>query len=404
MIADPEVLAHSSHGPSAAEGWSTCADYINANRGLPDDSSEVAAEGTAAHSIRDDCLTFGFDAWDFIGQRTRVADWEFEWDDDDADLLQPGIERIRALGGQFFSEHRVDISKWTIPGQFGTLDGGIILPDRFVIDDLKWGRGVPVSPVENKQLMLYALGFWDAIGRHHSEGTEFELSIDQPRCSGGGGSWRCSLETLHNFGDWIKGRALATQAPNPPRTASAKGCMWCRRKNAPDTPTASGGCDIYDMFAWSLASQKFDETDDDMEIGLPPSLPRLLTPERRAFVLEHRSMLERWLEQMADAELADALAGCPTPARKAVEGRKGRDVFFDGAAAQPVVVSILGEDSFTKKLKTPTQLLKEIRDEDDRKLLDPLIKRGVKKPVMVPEADARPAIVNAQSKLDEEDE
>ena len=390
--------AHSPLGPSAAEGWATCADYVNANLGLPDDNSEMAAEGTAAHAIRDACLTHGFDAWDFEGQISRVGEWTFDWTDDDADLLQPGIERIRALGGTFFSEHRVDISKWTIPGQFGTLDSGIVLPDRFEIDDLKWGRGVPVSPVENKQLSLYALGFWDAIGRHHSDATEFVLNIDQPRCSGGGGSWRTNIEQLLNFGEWIKGRAQATQAPNPPRTASAKGCMWCKRKNAP------GGCDTYDEFAWSLASQKFDDTDEDIEMGLPPQLPRVLTPERRAFILEHRSMLERWLEQMADAELADFLAALPTPGRKAVEGRKGRDVFFDPLAAQEVVVPILGENSFTKKLKTPTQLLKQIRSEDQRTLLDPLIKRGTKKIVMVPEADDRPAISTAQSKFDEEGE
>ena len=28
--------AHAPLGPSSAEGWATCADYVNANRGLPD--------------------------------------------------------------------------------------------------------------------------------------------------------------------------------------------------------------------------------------------------------------------------------------------------------------------------------------------------------------------------------
>ena len=404
MTAAPPQPAHAKLSPSSASGWMTCPDYPNANEGLPDDGSEAAAEGTAAHAISDDCLLFGFDAYDFIGHTTRIKDWAFVWDDDDADLLQPGLDLMRAYQGDFFGEHRVDLSQWLGENQFGTLDRGIVTKDLIRISDLKWGRGVPVSPVQNKQLMLYALGFYWNVARHLTKATEFSIEIDQPRCSGGGGFWRVSLDELLEFGEEAKRAAEATRAPNPPRVASGPGCMWCKRKNAPATATAPGGCDTYDMFAWSLASQNFDETDDDMEIGLPPSLPRLLTPERRAFVLEHRSLLERWLEQMADAELADALAGRPTPARKAVEGRKGRDVFFDGAAAQPVVVSILGEDSFTKKLKTPTQLLKEIRDEDDRKLLDPLIKRGVKKPVMVPEADARPAIANAQSKLDEEDE
>jgi hypothetical protein len=164
-LKDLENLKHSPYGPSQAEGWSNCLDYVWANRGLPDLNLKVAAEGTFAHIISDECLLLGGDAYDYIGQRVKVSDWTFEWTLDDADLLQPGLDWVREQGGIFFGERQVDVSAWTIPYQHGTLDRGIIVPEQnlLIINDLKWGRGIPVSPVRNKQESLYALGFWNEV-------------------------------------------------------------------------------------------------------------------------------------------------------------------------------------------------------------------------------------------------
>lgn len=394
MIEDrlDDELAHAPCGPSAAEGWSTCADYINANKGLPEDPSEPAAEGTAAHAISDYCLNFGFDAYDCIGWSTRILEWEFIWDDDDADLLQPGLERVREMPGTFFSERRVDISTWTIPGQFGTLDRGIITADVICIDDLKWGRGIPVSPVKNKQLMLYALGFWNDVARHHTDATDFLLRIDQPRCSGGGGEWRTTLAELQEFGAWIKTRAVLTQG-KAPRTASAKGCLWCKRRNAP------GGCETYDEYNLALFGAKFEDLDDP---AVELTVPRKLTPERRSYVIRHAKMLDQWLEHLQEEALADALAGLPVWDLKAVEGRKSPDKWIDKAAAEEAVVPILADRSFTKKLITPTQAGKLISPEIYEAKVLPQIVRGSKKPTLVPLEDAREAIKSHESKFDEE--
>lgn len=385
-----EDAAHSPYGPSQAEGYTTCLDYVNANRDLQDDTSQPAAEGTMAHAISDHCLSLGFDAYDFIGSKMKVAQWEFEWDEDDADLLQPGIDRIREYGGSFFGEQRVDISQWTIPGQFGTLDRAIITPDLIIINDLKWGRMVPVSPVENKQLVLYALGLWNMIRQTGDAlpDAEWLLSIDQPRCSGGGGEWRTNLAELFDIGLWIKERVELAQQSNPPRTASHHGCMWCKRKNAP------GGCSTYDRFTVEMFGMQFEDLDDP---GTEPQLAAIseFTVDRRAYVVQHRGMLTKWLDDLAEKHLADALAGLPAGNLKAVDGRKSPDKWHDKDAATPIVVSLLGDKAWSpRKIKTPTQLTKEITEEQ-KVTIDPLIKRGVKKPVLVPLGDARPAKVTA---------
>lgn len=54
-------------------------------------------------------------------------------------------------------EERVDFSPY-VPDGFGTRDIILIYGDRLEVIDLKGGKGVKVSAVENPQMRLYALG------------------------------------------------------------------------------------------------------------------------------------------------------------------------------------------------------------------------------------------------------
>lgn len=396
-LAEGTGLKHAPYGPSQAEGYTTCLDYVNANAGLPDVTLEVAAEGTVAHDYSDQCLTLGLEPHDFIGATTKFPPWEFEWNEDDADLLLPGIERIRGLEGRFYGEFRVDVSPWTIPDQFGTLDRAVIGPDVITIDDLKWGRHVAVNPTENKQLVLYALGFWHKIARHvPGAPTDFVLSIDQPRCAGGGGEWRTTLAELQEIGAWIKSRVELGQQPNPSRTASQKGCMWCRRRRAP------GGCTEFEVYGLGVLGLDFNLIDEARAIAVLPPLPDGMSPERRAFIVRHRSMIVKWLELLEEQHLADTLAGLPAGELKAVEGKKSRDVWHNKQAALEKIREVVGDAGLAPAApKTPLQLSKVITP-DQAKLIDPLIKRGEKKPILVPLDDARPALVSGQTDFDEE--
>jgi len=376
VIANTQLLAHAPLGPSAAEGWATCADYVNANRGLPDEPSYAAAEGTFAHEVSEMCFDLGGDPKDFIGYHNTVELWQFEWSAEDAELLHPGIARVRSLGGHFFGEHRVDISPWTIEGQFGTLDRAIVTDEAIYINDLKWGR-YPVYAFYNRQLVLYALGFWNKHAKYMTQTKKFILEIDQPRCAGGGGMWETTLDELLRYGEWLRKRAEATQQPNPPRTASEKGCQWCKRRKAP------GGCDTYDSFIASLMQDMFDDED-------APSDPVL----RRSFLLEHKQMVLNYFEMLEEQELDDYRSGKPTPGRKLVyDGRRGtRDKWTSESKAKEVLEKLLGPKAFKPpSLVTPKQALDKVSPEDIVKV-KPLITPGEKGTVMVSEADVRPAI------------
>lgn len=389
------MTAHAELGPSGATIWMNCPGSVAAQRGLPDETSEFAAEGTFAHLISDQCLSLGLDAYDFVGDKCEVDGFTFEWTEDDAHQLQFGIDQVRGFGGDFFGEQKVDLSKWLGAGQFGTLDRAIITPDEIIIGDLKWGRGVPVSPIKNKQLMLYALGLINHLRDRLPQGVNLRVRIiiDQPRCSGGGGEWVTSLTELFAFGEAARAAALLTRDPSAPRIAGDH-CLWCRRRTAP------GGCPAFDEFAVDLIDSSFDEIDMDDAIGVAPELPLVMTPERRAFILRHRKLFEEWVEILHAQALDDAMRGLPCGGLKAVDGRKSRDKWFDDKRADAALVPLLGDKRLTFKVRSPTQILKEL-DEARRAEIEPLICRGTKKPVLVSEQDARPAVLTIEQKFDE---
>lgn len=369
----------------------TCPAYPAAVAGLPNDSSEFSAEGTFAHYISDECFLLGTSAHDAIGVRLSFDGHSFEWDDEDADYLQPGIDWVRAQGGQFFGEQRVDLSDLLGPDQFGTLDRGWFNDDVIGVSDLKWGRGVPVQAVGNKQLRLYAWAFWWNIARHHTKATDFVIHIDQPRNSAGGGIWRITLDDLQRFADEARAAAERTRDPNAPRIASADGCYWCRRrKQEPEEEGAVTGCRTYDEFNLSMLAAEFDDLPD---LVLPGH--NALTAERRAQLIAHTPMIQKWLEQIKAMTLDDALAGRDAGGLKAVAGPAGRRKWKNAVEAEKAVVSLLGDASFSQKLITPTQVGKKISPEDYAKFVADHVERGDPKPILVPVEDDRPAIALA---------
>lgn len=397
---DESQPAHAPFGPSAAEAYTTCLDYVNANMGLPDLDLKVAAEGSVAHWFSDTSFHLGTTAFDWIGSRTKYRHWQFQWDIDDALLLQPGLDEFANMSGIKFGEQRVDISRWTAPGQFGTMDRAVIQPDLTWVADLKWGRGIPVNPVANKQLILYSLGiYWWMVSKGYEPSKRFCLSIDQPRNSGGGGEWRTTLDELMDYGAWIKGRVQEALQPNPPRAASVNGCAFCRRRRAP------GGCAEFDRFNLRLLGIDPEMIVMDMMLGNEPLLSTSLTPEQRSYLLTHKGMIEHFLKQLEAGALQDALEGRPTGNHKAVEDRMSPAKYVDEAAAEKALVELLGPDkAHNVKLITVSQAKKIIPKEQFEEKVAPHVKPGTRSIKLVPVEDARPALIPVEQKMEEEDD
>ena len=161
---------HSSLGPSSWSRWIRCPGSVKAQEGIPDPGRYEAAEGTVFHELVADCLDLGLEPEDFVGggRGLEVDGFWIEYDDEMCSSARDGLDFVRNVaaepGWALFVETRVDISKYTIPGQFGTADVVLvnIAQKKVIVFDWKYGME-PVYPQENYQLQGYCLGAWQTL-------------------------------------------------------------------------------------------------------------------------------------------------------------------------------------------------------------------------------------------------
>ena len=363
--------AHAKLSPSAADRWMQCPGSIALCESLGLTSSppsRFSAEGTFAHSIRAKCLETKCDPREFIGVTETVDGFEFTCDGAMADHLRPGIDSLRHIGGDLHVEVKLDLDKW-IPGGFGTSDAVVITGNTLIVDDLKFGSGVPVSAKDNRQLMIYALG---ALALHPKAKT-IVLNIDQPRTGDGtGSSATVTRAQLLAFGKTVKAAALAATSPGAPLVPGEKTCKWC---------PAKGACSALAAYT----AREMGMTGDSEGRTHIPEV-QSLTPQQRANILTAKPLIESWLEAVHAASLADALAGQPDPGWKVVEGRRGNRAWVAGA--ERILVGMLGDAAFEKKLISPAAADK-LAPKD---FIAPLVTQPDGKPALVAVDDKRPSI------------
>jgi hypothetical protein len=182
-------MSHAKLSPSSAHRWLNCAASVAKQDGAPDESSEFADEGTAAHTLASIRLTEGDVRVDVIavtnedGTTRRTFDVTEEMESYVGVYVNAIRDRI-VDDAQLFVEQKLNtgiVSKKYGPIT-GTGDAVIMIPSRrrLEIHDLKYGRGVKVFAKDNPQLFLYGIG-----GEHDlswlSDIDEVLVAIHQPR-------------------------------------------------------------------------------------------------------------------------------------------------------------------------------------------------------------------------------
>ena len=389
-------VEHSDRSPSAAERWMVCPGSVQLSKLFDDDTSIFASEGTAAHFVREQCLSTGANVEDYVGKTIHTEGYFFDVSPAWVGYLQPTIDWAREVGGIMSVEFRVELDPW-LPGDGGTLDLGIVTDELIYINDLKFGQGVLVDAVKNKQQMLYALGYWQQFARHHTKATRFRLMIDQPRAANGIPGecawWDVELDDLLAFGEEVKAAGLLTHDPDAPLKVSPKGCQFC-------AVAANSACPALHDFCQDL-------------IGLNPDVPELrgvmtmpeletLSPERRSYIVQHWPLVVKWQNNLKATMLNDAIQGNPTPGFKAV-ATEGDRRWSDEEAVEAFCREkdrVKAADLFNTKLKSPAQLEQVVGTRNWAKLQQ-FVERPEGAPALVPESDKRPALINAVDLLDD---
>ena len=400
---------HSALGPSAAHRYRRCPGSVALEATMPNEAGIEAAQGTVFHEFAAICLETGLDPDIFIGHTMSVeGHGTLPFTPEMANKMQSGLDYARALmepGDLVFIEKKVDLSPWLGPVQFGTMDLSIISlkNQRAIIFDWKWGAGVPVSPVENDQGVLYALGVWNDylsgllegfFGGEQHDSFKIHIIIEQPRAPGGGGEWVISLAELLRRGTEVAVDAAKTYDPEAPRIPGPKQCQFCMgaRKNV---------CPEHAEFLLSQFDTKMSDLTDQFNVGAELQLPRVLDPEQRSQILLHKAMIEKWLDRLHADAYDDAENGRVVPGMKLVEGRRSPRGWINEAKAAAILKADtrIG-DPYIRKLLSPSQVEELVGKTQYRKRFESLVVLGEAKPQLVVDEDNRKARATREERFD----
>ena len=402
------MAAHSTFSASAASRWLACPGSIVLSAGMVSSSSRHAAEGTVAHGLLEQYLVRSTHPASALGSVVSQDGHDITVDQDMIDALVIAIGHIDEMtraADMRRAETRVNYSKWLrVPTEqgFGTADIIAVFAEQreLLVGDLKFGRGVEVSAVENEQMMLYAGGAlleMDALG---IDIDTVRMAIFQPRISHAPSEWavtRTDLET------WLTGRArsgassvrLAQQTSRDSNwddaflSAGEKQCRWCPAKatcpalRSEVAQTVNGGAEP-------------DDITDEFE---PVAVDSHDDPVVLASCLSKVDMIEDWCKAVRAEAERRLQAGDKVPGYKLVQGKRGARAWSDEALAEDVLrkqMRLTVEEAYNLKLITPPQAEKlhkagTIGPRQWPKLQS-LITQSEGKPHVAPESDPRPAI------------
>lgn len=374
------MAAHADFSPSSAERVLACPASFNATKHLPNTNSIYSEEGTVHHTVLDECFRGEHQPARFVGRVFPVyingVAQEIVFDEVMAEAVSETLDRFAELPGDHRSEHHVDISRWTpIPDQFGTCDRSAMSSGKLIVADAKFGKGVQVWAKENPQLILYALGEYDAYDWAYGF-KEVELHISQPYLDHYD-VWTCTIDELLQHGSRIKAAFIAATKPDAPYGPTEKACKFCKIRAT---------CGPLAAQIQSAAALAFDDLTETFE----PSVPELSVEQ----VVEGWRMKALYNLRFAAIEellVSRGLAGDPAPGTKIVEGRSNRRWKSDAEAVLAMDYAGVPKKKQTKSKLIGPAAAQKLLPKDRRALLAEVIVKPPGAPTLVDADDPRPA-------------
>lgn len=376
---------HAILSPSSAQRWLNCTPSARLEQQFPDKAGVAAEEGTLAHSLGELLIRKSL---------KEVTKKQFEkllaeiqknslyepamlgYAEDYATFVMEKFSEAQShtKDAMIFLEQRLNLTDY-VPDGFGTGDAGIIANHVLDIIDLKYGKGVVVSAENNKQMMLYALGWLREFDFLYSINV-VRMTIYQPRID--------NISTFEMSVEELKSWANNELIPKAQMAFDGVGeflpgshCKFCKIRAT---------CRANSEYNMELAKYEFGD-------------PALLRDEEISEILTRSELFYSWLSSVEQHALTEAVTNNKKwPGFKLVEGRSNRTYLDESLVADKLLKKGLSaEEIFTKKLLGSTAMEKVIGKADFTTVLGDLIIKPQGKPTLVPESDKRPELNSVEA-------
>jgi hypothetical protein len=413
--------------PSGSSRWLFCSGSIALEKQLkdqhPDRPSDLpsiyASRGTAAHSIAAKCISNDISPYTFVGQ-TIVSEDEakvpIHVDNDMAAAIDQYVEYAISLTKPELNpiykvEQQIDLSFISPYLPYGTADFWCYQrnTNTLIVADYKNGV-IDVDPVNNTQMMIYALGVLKQIQLYHDvKPREIEkviLTIAQPNAKNAKEpirSWETTVDTLNWFHEFVRSVIYNTISGQLIFAPSESRCRWCAGSalctERARLALASAKLDFHELVTYEEQQQ-----DNVSPIGLimdevkEPTFPAVdtLSSNEIGYIIKWQDRIEDFLKAVGEKALQLKRDGARVPGIKLVRGRSNR-VWKDPDKVPLELFKKYGIDKselFNEpKLRSPAQveaLLKKMKL--DREEFENMVEKPPGELKLAPLSDKRPEV------------
>ena len=293
--------AHSIFPPSSASRHLHCTPSFVMESMFPNETSEAAEEGTAAHALAEykARIAFGYP----VAERP-VSEYDGEDLEDYTDMY---VNLLKDIAARFNNpivmlERVVHFDKF-IPGGFGTADCIMISDDTLHIVDLKYGR-VKVEAEDNDQMKVYAVGALQDFYAGFPNIKRVYVTVCQPRINNYE-TWSIDINDLYEWSNKILRPYGNMALAGAGELCKGSWCKYCKAK---------AFCSLKNKNALESISRL------DLE-----RKGNLMTPSEVAALLPIASEVSSWGSGLLDYAKKEAIEnGTRWEGYKLIEGKKTR--------------------------------------------------------------------------------
>ncbi len=365
---------HALLSASGAHRWLNCTPSARLEENFENKQTVYTQEGTLAHELAELKLRKNYETMStrkFNSELKKIKENELYKPemDNHTDTYADYIKQIMYTSKApcIFIEYKTDYSKYAKEG-FGTTDCVIIEGNTLHVIDFKYGQGVAVSAENNPQMMLYALGIYEANSIIYDI-KNVVLTIIQPRLDSIS-EWNISIEDLIKWGNEVVVPKAEDAFAGIGDFIPGEYCRFCKAK---------GECRA--RAEANLQAIEIRKTVDK----------NLLANDEIGVILKQCLDVEDWLKDLRETALNKILNGEKIEGWKAVEGRSNRTITDVDKAFE-----ILEDEGFDeavlyeRKPISLTELEKLVGKKKFTDLVGEYIEKPKGKPALVESTDKRP--------------